>query len=84
MITFRGEKRPASDIRVDATAEAEHVDGYLAAVRAETLAEGADVKATTRAKDLLPGAAAICRGGEPHRRALTGDAQRGSDSSAVL
>jgi hypothetical protein len=58
-ITFRGEKRPASGTRVDATADAERVAGYLAAVRAETIAEGADVKATTRAKDLLPGAAAI-------------------------
>jgi hypothetical protein len=44
---------------VDLDAEAERVAGYLAAVRAETIADGADVKAITRAKDLLPGAAAV-------------------------
>lgn len=52
-ITFRGEPRPASGTSVQASAEAERVDGYLAAVRARSIGE-ADLTVRTRVTDIGP------------------------------
>lgn len=58
-ITFRGEDRPQTGIRIDSRVEAADVEGYVAAVRAGNLAPGTRVKAETVVRDVKPGGSAI-------------------------
>jgi hypothetical protein len=58
-ITFVGERRDASGTRVDVTAQAQRVEGYLAALRVGTVGAGADVRAATHVGDVGPGGQAV-------------------------
>jgi hypothetical protein len=57
-ITFRGEKRPQSDIRVSASIDVDRVLGYVAAVRAERLLRG-EIRTSTKVVDVALGGQVI-------------------------
>jgi hypothetical protein len=53
-ITFRGEARPKTGIRIDSKVGAGNIEGYVAAVRAGTLPPGTRIKAETVVRDVKP------------------------------